>query len=185
MKSILVLSLLSSAAAWGQAMPPKPVEPEPEAVMAVFEDGYKLTYGELKNFMGILPPAMQQTAQRDRKAFVHQFALMRKLSKVAEEEKLDQESPTKEALQFNRMYVMTNAAINNRGQTARGEAGRASEILRRQPGPLLAGEGEGDLHFLRGEPRVRARRARSTFRKPKPRPKSRRSATSSRRARIS
>ncbi len=50
-----------------------------------------------------MPAQMQQNALRDRKAFVQQFALMQRLSEMAEQAKLDQQSPTRESLAFNRM----------------------------------------------------------------------------------
>ncbi len=94
------------------APPPKPAELDDDSVIAVLDDGHKLTLGELKVFAGALPPQMQQNAMRDRKAFVHQMALMRKLSSLAEQNKLDQKSPTRDLLVFNRMFVLMNAQLN-------------------------------------------------------------------------
>jgi len=84
----------------------------PDTVVATFEDGRKLTAGELNSFLTAMPPNMQQAARRDRKAFVQQFALMHRLSEMAETAKLDQQSPTREALAFNRMYVLMNAQLH-------------------------------------------------------------------------
>jgi peptidyl-prolyl cis-trans isomerase C len=84
-----------------------------DTVVATFEDGRKLTVGELNSFLAAMPPNMQQAARRDRKAFVQQFALMNRLSEMAEKAKLDQQSPTREALAFNRMYVLMNAQLHD------------------------------------------------------------------------
>jgi peptidyl-prolyl cis-trans isomerase C len=81
-------------------------------VVATFDDGRKLTVGELQSFLAAMPPNMQQAAQRDRKAFVQQVALMHHLSEMAEKAKLDQQSPTREALDFNRMYLLMNAQLH-------------------------------------------------------------------------
>jgi parvulin-like peptidyl-prolyl isomerase len=94
-----------------QAAPAKTAEPDSDAVIATFEDGKKVTYGELKSFIAAMPPQMQQAAMADRKSFVSQYALMRKLSAMAEENQLDQRSPTKEMLRINRMQVLTNAQV--------------------------------------------------------------------------
>jgi len=92
---------------------PGPAQPSlpPETVVATFGNGQKLTIGELNSFVNSMPPQMQQTALRDRKAFVQQFALMHRLAEMAEQAKLDQRSPTKESLVFNRMYLMMNAEL--------------------------------------------------------------------------
>jgi len=117
MKPFALLSLyLAGAALWAQTAPAQPArraEPEPDTVVATFDDGGKLTYAELKTFINVLPAQMQQLAMRDRKAFITQFALMRKLAQMAEKNKLYEESPAKEMLQFNRMQVLTNAQIND------------------------------------------------------------------------
>ncbi len=84
----------------------------PDTVVATFEDGRKLTAGQLDSFLNVMPPNMQQVARRDRRAFVQQFALMRHLSEMAEKAKLDQESPTREALAFNRLYLLMNAQLH-------------------------------------------------------------------------
>lgn len=81
--------------------------------MATFEDGKKLTVGELNSFLAAMPPNMSQVALRDRRAFVQQFAMMHRLSEMAEKAKLDQQSPTREALAFNRMYLLMNAQIHD------------------------------------------------------------------------
>jgi peptidyl-prolyl cis-trans isomerase C len=84
----------------------------PDTVIATFDDGRKLTIGELTSFLAAMPPNMAQAARRDRKAFVQQFAMMRHLSEMAEKAKLDQQSPTREAIEFNRMYLLMNAQLH-------------------------------------------------------------------------
>jgi hypothetical protein len=134
MKSFLFL--LFTGAVWAQsaapptlAAPSAPQEPSPnrvtatvdmgqvmaeraKAVVATFEDGRKITAGELDSFLAAMPPNMAQAARRDRKAFVQQFALMHRLSEMAEKAKLDEHSPVREALAFNRMYLMMNAQLH-------------------------------------------------------------------------
>lgn len=116
MKLIYVLILsLAGAASWAQTAAPQPAgpaEPSGDTVLAVYDDGYELTYGALKIFMSTMPPEMQQAAMRDRSAFIKQFGLMRKLSGMAEKEGLHEQSPSREMLQFQRMQVLTSAQIN-------------------------------------------------------------------------
>jgi peptidyl-prolyl cis-trans isomerase C len=119
MKAPLFFVLLSFSAAWAQfpTLPtPGPqsatATQSPDTVIATFGNGERLTIGELKSFIEAMPPQMQQNAMRDRKAFVQQFALMHRLAEMAEAAKLDQRSPTKESLAFNRMYLMMNAQLH-------------------------------------------------------------------------
>jgi len=85
---------------------------KPETVIATFDDGQKLTAGELDKFLAAMPPNMAEAARRDKRAFVQQFALMHHLSEMAEKAKLDEQSPTREALQFNKMYLLMNAQLH-------------------------------------------------------------------------
>src|ERR1700691_5805547 len=119
MKSFLFPSLLFAVAAWAQSTAPQAATPPPpdlpaDTVVATFGNGEKLTAGQLRSFIAAMPPQMQQNALRDRKAFVQQFALMHRLAEMAEQAKLDQQSPTRESLAFNRMYVLMNAQLHEK-----------------------------------------------------------------------
>ena len=50
---------------------------------------------------------------RDRKAFLKQYFLMQHLSEMALKAKLDEQSPAKETLEFNRLYLLSMAAMND------------------------------------------------------------------------
>jgi len=65
-----------------------------------------MTMKDYRNLYAAVPAANQQNMQRDRKAFLEQYALLRKLAKMAEAAKLDQMSPNKEALEFGRMVML-------------------------------------------------------------------------------
>jgi len=118
MKVFCLLAFASFGAIWAQSAPAAPTPPPPmpdlpdETVVAIFGDGTKLTMGSFRRIFEALPPANQQMAMRDRRLWLHQWELMRKLSKMAEDEKLDQESPYKEALAYGRMNVLLTAEIN-------------------------------------------------------------------------
>jgi len=128
----LSLLFLAVAAVWAQSEPSPASQPQvqtpavkrvvkhidfgqllaDQTVVATYEDGRKITAGELQSFLEAMPPNMAQAARRDRKAFVEQFALMHRLSEMAEKAKLDEQSPTREALAFNRMYLLMNAQLH-------------------------------------------------------------------------
>jgi peptidyl-prolyl cis-trans isomerase C len=122
MKVFCLLAFASFSAIWAQTTPastPAPAPPPPpaipnlpdETVVAVFGDGTELTMGEFKRIYEAMPPANQQMALRDRAQWLHQWELLRKLTKMAEDAKLDQESPYKESLAYARMNVLATAEI--------------------------------------------------------------------------
>lgn len=105
-------------AAWAQSPAPPAAAPSmPElpdqTVIATFDDGVKLTMGDFRRLVAALPPQNQQAALRDRATFLKQWAFMRKLAKLAEGHKLDQESPTKESLEYYRLQILSTAELNH------------------------------------------------------------------------
>jgi peptidyl-prolyl cis-trans isomerase C len=90
---------------------PAPQAPPPDTVIATV-DGTKVTYGEIANFLKGMNPQMQQNAMRNRKDFVERYALMRKLSTLAEQAKLGERSPYKEIIESYRMNMLMQAEIN-------------------------------------------------------------------------
>jgi peptidyl-prolyl cis-trans isomerase C len=84
-----------------------------ETQIAVFDDGVKYTMGEFKKLFAVLPPQNQQLAMRDRKGFLEQLAFMRKLTQLAEKDKLDEASPAKDALAYYRMAILSQYKLND------------------------------------------------------------------------
>jgi peptidyl-prolyl cis-trans isomerase C len=132
MKALTLFVFTCLGAAWAQTAPPAAPAPQlpdlpDETVVAKFDDGTAFTMGDFKRYYQALPPANQQMALRDRKAFLQQWALFRKLAKQAEEQKLGEQSPYKEALEYSRMQLLTQARINEALNAATVEP---AEILR-------------------------------------------------------
>jgi peptidyl-prolyl cis-trans isomerase C len=132
MKALSVITFLfaCTGGVWAQAPTPPPAAATPvlpnlpdETVVATFEDGSQFTMGDFKRIYAVLPPENQQMALRDRKTFLQQWAFMRKLSQMAEKQKLDQQSPTKEALDYYRMMIMSQAKITDALNSATVEPG--------------------------------------------------------------
>jgi peptidyl-prolyl cis-trans isomerase C len=117
---------------WAQTPPPAAPAPQipnlpDETVVAKFDDGTTFTMGDFKKYYQVLPAPNQQMALRDRKEFLHQWALFRKLAKQAEELKLAEQSPYREALEYSRMQLLIQARINEALNSATVEP---AEILR-------------------------------------------------------
>jgi peptidyl-prolyl cis-trans isomerase C len=114
MKSLCLLVFAS--ALWAQTAPAPPAQEMPnlpdETVIATFDDGTKFTMADFKAYYGVLPPQNQQMALRDRAEFLHQWAVLRKLTKMGDGKKLAEQSPYKEAIEHARMQIMVQAVIN-------------------------------------------------------------------------
>ncbi len=112
--SVFVLACVSVLRAQTPPADPPPALPDlpDETVVAVLDDGTKFTMGEFRKIYAVLPPQQQQMVVRNREVFLKQWALMLKLSKMAEDKKLDQQSPTKEQLEYARLQVLSSAELN-------------------------------------------------------------------------
>jgi peptidyl-prolyl cis-trans isomerase C len=110
--SILVFACLAGQAqtAPQAAAPALPNLPDTE-VIATFEDGVSMTFGEFRKFFDVLPPEAQQNALKDREGFMKGWAIMRKLKQMAEKDKLEDGSPTHESLEYDRMRILAQAAM--------------------------------------------------------------------------
>ncbi len=85
----------------------------PDRVVATI-DGDKVTAGDLQAILRTMPPQVQQQALSNRRQFLEQYGVMKRLSAEAEKAKLDQQSPWKESLQNMRMQVLLQAEINQK-----------------------------------------------------------------------
>jgi peptidyl-prolyl cis-trans isomerase C len=116
MKSSCVFLTLFMCVGLAQTPPAAPPALAPDTVIAI-SGGKKLTYAEISAFLGSLPPQMQQNAMRSRREFVERYALMRKLSELAEQGKLGERSPYKELIEAYRMNTLMQAEINEYVET--------------------------------------------------------------------
>jgi parvulin-like peptidyl-prolyl isomerase len=102
------------AAQTAPAEPPKPDVP-PDTVVASIE-GKSLTAGDVEKLIAGLPPQLQSNVRKDRRQFLQQWALFKRISGMAEANKLDQRSPYKERLDYMRMQLLLNAQLEQVSQ---------------------------------------------------------------------
>jgi peptidyl-prolyl cis-trans isomerase C len=98
------------ASAFAQTPAPLPDLPD-ETVIATFDDGATMTMGEFKRIYSVLPTENQQQVLQNRGEFLQQWALMRKLAHAAEANRLDALSPSKEALEYQRLVILSQARM--------------------------------------------------------------------------
>ena len=98
------------AAPGAAASPDKPAVQPDTVVLKV--GGKSVTAAEMNKLMANWPPEFQQAAKNNPKQVIQSYFLMEKLAKQAEQEKLDQVSPVKEALELQRMQALATAVVN-------------------------------------------------------------------------
>lgn len=113
------LALAVWLAAQGPTTKPAPAPPAgqpavagPETVVATV-DGKPVTAAEIQGLFRTVGPQVQQNAAKDPLAFLRQYAMLKRLSERAEQRKLDQKSPYREALAAGRMQILYQAAIQD------------------------------------------------------------------------
>ncbi|MBC8164872.1 MAG: peptidylprolyl isomerase, partial [Bryobacteraceae bacterium] len=84
-----------------------------DAVVAVL-NGRKYTADEIRRLVAGTPPQAQAVFARDPKAFLRDHASLLMLVSYAEQNSLEKTSPYRETLEFYRLYVLSNAAINHK-----------------------------------------------------------------------
>ena len=104
----LFLFVSFAAIVYSQAPPP---EPSPDTVIATI-DGKTLTYGELHSYISTLSQAQAKTAMMNLEQTVRQYAMLIRLSKMGEDQKLDQKQPYIDILRAGRMQVLAQAAVS-------------------------------------------------------------------------
>jgi parvulin-like peptidyl-prolyl isomerase len=114
---LLAASLLVSVILFAQA-PAPPAAPSPANLMTLPPstviatiDGQKIVAADLQAVLRALAPAQQEATVKNPRAFLEQFALMRRLSAMAEKAGLDQKSPYREQLSYNRMLALAQAQL--------------------------------------------------------------------------
>lgn len=91
------------------------LHPPPAAANGVVAEvgGQKLTADDVKKLVAGAPPQIKQGLVRDPKSVIQYLFTVRHLASEGEKAKLDQESPTKEQLEFSRFQVLAQADIDH------------------------------------------------------------------------
>jgi peptidyl-prolyl cis-trans isomerase C len=118
MKLAVVLFFLTAVFALAQA-PPAATAPAPgptlltlppDTVVATV-DGQNVRAAELQIILRAVSPQQLDASLKNPRAFLETFGFMRRLSEMAEKAGLDQKSPLKEQLAYNRMLALAQVQI--------------------------------------------------------------------------
>jgi peptidyl-prolyl cis-trans isomerase C len=99
MRALSFLFVLGASLAWTQSAPPA-TSVKPDTVIAVFEDGSRMTQGELQTLLTVLPDNWRAMAERDAQRFLHVYGVVLKGAAMAKSQNLSERSPYKEGLDF-------------------------------------------------------------------------------------
>ena len=122
--SVFVLGIvLAGQSVLVSAQAPPPEQPaatqaDDQQVVATL-DGRPVTLREVRSFLDAMPAQNRAAALQNPEDFLRQYALMGKLTKVAEGRNLERESPYKEQLEYNRQMVLSTAGLNVLSQEVR------------------------------------------------------------------
>jgi parvulin-like peptidyl-prolyl isomerase len=107
----IALSALCLAALCAQTAPPPAALPDlPDGTpVASCPDGYIVTMGELR---GLLIAVGNTQAASNIHGFLDQWCMIRKMAQLADEEKLDKESPVREEVLYALKFTLAQAEIN-------------------------------------------------------------------------
>ena len=95
---------------------PTPITELPPATVVATVDGQKVTAAQLQAILRNLPAPVQQKIEGDRKEFVTQYAMFMRLVDLAHKQKLEQQSPYKENIEYQTMVVLQGAAVEQKGK---------------------------------------------------------------------
>jgi peptidyl-prolyl cis-trans isomerase C len=124
MKRTVCLALFTGVLSFAQATapaesqpPPKPAAPAnlmtlPASTLVATIDGQKILAGDLQAVLRAFDPQQQKVRLADLRTFLDQFALMMRLSGMAEKAGLDKKTPLKEQMAYNRLVALAQAQLN-------------------------------------------------------------------------
>jgi parvulin-like peptidyl-prolyl isomerase len=90
--------------------------PSPDTVIAVV-NGNKFTIGDYQQLLLSMTPQMRETAMKQPRAMLEQYALFQNILAEAEKSKLEQKTPYKERVAEARRQILVQARINEQSNT--------------------------------------------------------------------
>jgi parvulin-like peptidyl-prolyl isomerase len=108
MKAFSLLVFLSASLGWTQSAPPAAAD-KSDAVIAIFEDGSKMTQGEFQALIPVLPDTYRALAQQNPERFLKVYGMFKKAAASADSQKLGEKAPYKQGVEFAVMAAMAQA----------------------------------------------------------------------------
>jgi hypothetical protein len=112
MKALSLLLFLCASLGWTQSAPPASGE-KPDTVVAIFDDGTKMTQGELETLISVMPDNFRSLALHDPQRFLHVYGTMLRAAAAFKSQKLEDKTPYKQGLDFALLSTMTDLYIRD------------------------------------------------------------------------
>ena len=109
MKALFPLALLCASFGWAQS-PQPPSGDRPDTVIATFEDGSKMTAGELQTLIPLLPETYRPTAEQNPEKFLHLLGVIKRASAAAKSENMAE--PAKPGVDFAVMEALARFYVH-------------------------------------------------------------------------
>jgi parvulin-like peptidyl-prolyl isomerase len=93
-----------------------PLTKLPPTFVVATVDGQPITAGQLQAVLLNVPAPLQQKIEGDRKEFIRQYVILSRFAEMARKDKLDQQSPYKEAIDYQTMIVLYGAVVEQKGK---------------------------------------------------------------------
>ena len=99
MKALFFIAVLCASFGWAQSAPPASGD-KPDTVIAIFEDGSKMTAGEFQALVPLLSETYRPTAEQNPEKFLHLLAVIKKAAAAAKSQNIPGQAKYQAAIEF-------------------------------------------------------------------------------------
>src|ERR1022692_4009738 len=99
MKALFFIAVLCASFGWAQSAPPASGD-KPDTVIAIFEDGSKMTAGEFQALVPLLSETYRPTAEQNPEKFLHLLAVIKKAGAAAKSQNIPGQAKYQAAIEF-------------------------------------------------------------------------------------
>jgi peptidyl-prolyl cis-trans isomerase C len=99
MKALFPLAVLCASFGWAQSAPPASAG-KPDTVIAIFEDGSKMTAGELQALIPLLSETYRPTAEQSPEKFLHLLGVIKRAAAAARSQNMADDAKYKPGIDF-------------------------------------------------------------------------------------
>ena len=111
MKALFPLALLCASFGWAQSAPPASGD-QPDTVMAIFEDGSKMTLGEFRTLIPLLSETYRPTAEQNPEKFLHLYGVIKRAAAAAKSQNMADDAKYKPGIDFAMMETLARFYVH-------------------------------------------------------------------------
>jgi len=111
MKALFPLALLCASFGWAQSAPPASGD-QPDTVMAIFEDGSKMTLGEFRTLIPLLSETYRPTAEQNPEKFLHLYGVIKRAAAAAKSQNMADDAKYKPGIDFAMMEALARFYVH-------------------------------------------------------------------------